>query len=76
MIFIDNKDTRWYFNIINRAKPRHLTEYSENHHIVPKSLGGNNSKENLVQLTAREHFICHRLLIRMLVGENKGKMVY
>ena len=32
--------------------------YYEKHHIQPKSLGGSNKKENLVRLTAREHFIC------------------
>lgn len=36
--------------------------YYEKHHIIPKSLGGNNSKENLVFLTGREHFIAHLLL--------------
>jgi hypothetical protein len=38
--------------------------YKELHHIVPRSLGGNNSKNNLVQLTAREHFIAHLLLAK------------
>jgi hypothetical protein len=28
-------------------------------------MNGSNSKENLVELTPREHFICHRLLVRM-----------
>lgn len=37
----------------------------EVHHILPKSLGGSDSKENLVRLTAREHFIAHKLLARM-----------
>ena len=35
---------------------------------------GSNDKENLVKLTAREHFICHALLIRFLTGEAKYKM--
>jgi hypothetical protein len=38
------------------------TEYFEKHHIIPKWLGGNNSKDNLVLLTAREHFVAHWLL--------------
>jgi hypothetical protein len=37
-------------------------EYFENHHIIPKSKGGDNTKENLVLLTAREHFLAHKLL--------------
>ena len=70
MIFCDNKYTRWYYNIINRAQNRVLTndQYSEIHHIVPKSLGGGNAKDNLVKLTAREHFVAHWLLTKMVIG--------
>lgn len=39
--------------------------YYERHHIVPKCLGGNNEKSNLVLLTAREHFLAHRILYKM-----------
>lgn len=78
MIFIDNKYTRIYYSIIERAKLRSLPKnvYTETHHIIPKSLGGNNSLENLVILTAREHFICHRLLVKMTNSNYKNKMVY
>jgi hypothetical protein len=51
-----------YNQIIELAQNRELTGYFEKHHIIPKCLGGNNSKENLVKLTAREHFLCHKLL--------------
>lgn len=37
-------------------------EYFETHHIVPKCMGGDNSKENLIDLYAFEHFEAHRLL--------------
>lgn len=76
MIFIDNKYTRWYYNIINNAKFRNLTGYTEKHHIIPKSCGGSNSKDNLVALTAKEHFICHLLLVRMVEGNFCYKMAY
>jgi hypothetical protein len=76
MIFIDNKYTRWYYNIVNLAKERTITGYTEKHHIIPKSCGGDNSKENLVVLTAKEHFICHLLLTKMVVGHYRHKMVY
>lgn len=74
-MYLHNKYTNWYFNIINNAKNRQIIGYVEKHHIIPKSLGGTNDKENLVKLTAREHFICHLLLIRMLEGRNKFKMI-
>lgn len=63
--FLQNKYTKWYFNIVSNAMGRSTSGYTERHHIFPKSLGGGNNKENLVDLTAREHFICHRLLTKM-----------
>lgn len=75
-MFKDNKYTKYYTLLTNRAKNRTLTEYTERHHIIPQSLGGSNDKDNLVDLTAREHFICHWLLIKMTEGDNRGKMLY
>jgi hypothetical protein len=78
MIFINNKYTNIYYNIINKAKSRELLEdvYIEKHHIIPKSLGGNNSSANLVKLTGREHFICHMLLPKMTSGTAYKKMIH
>ena len=42
--------------------------YCERHHIVPRSLGGSNDKTNLVNLTAREHYIAHLLLWKIYIG--------
>ena len=59
----NNKYKRWYDRIItNRLKNPILNEYTESHHIVPKCLGGIDDNNNLVKLTAREHYICHLLL--------------
>jgi len=38
-------------------------------------LGGSENPENLVYLTAREHYIAHRLLVKCLTGKAKAKMV-
>lgn len=71
-----NKYEKWYKNITNNAKTRLLEGYSEIHHIVPESLGGGNENTNLVNLTAREHFICHWLLTKIYsTGEQYWKMV-
>jgi hypothetical protein len=60
-----------YNDIINRAKLKNRKKFKKNdadyiyyekHHILPKCLGGSNDKENLILLTAREHYICHKLL--------------
>jgi len=55
-MFIENKYNTWYYNIINKSKNRLLTGYKEKHHILPRCLGGKDNKDNLVELTAREHF--------------------
>jgi hypothetical protein len=60
-----------YDMIIQRAKNRVLTEYSEKHHILPKCLGGTNDLHNIVRLTYREHFICHQLLCKMYPKNEK-----
>jgi hypothetical protein len=75
-MFIDNKYSRCYNRIIERRKNYPLDGYVEKHHIIPKSLGGSNKKSNLVALSAREHFICHRLLVKMTIGKDKMKMSF
>jgi hypothetical protein len=62
---------RIYNQIIERAQNRKLEGYKERHHIIPKCMGGSNDKSNLVDLTAREHFICHMLLCEIHPDENK-----
>lgn len=73
-MFLESKYTTWYFAIISDAKNLHRTKasgYFENHHIVPKALGGAHNFDNRVLLTAREHFVCHFLLYKMLpLGSN------
>lgn len=63
-------DEKTYNNLVNRGKLRGLNKkklefYTEIHHIVPKCIGGNDERENLVLLTYREHIIAHMLLARI-----------
>ncbi len=60
-----------YNDLIFKAKSRILSGYKERHHIIPKCLGGSNDKSNLVELTAREHFIAHKLLCKIYPTNNK-----
>ena len=78
MLFTANKYTRWYYDIVDRAKTRVLDAdtYIETHHIIPRSLGGDNNKSNLAILAGREHFICHWLLTKMTTGKEQKKMAY
>jgi len=75
-MFVESKYKKWYYNIIKHAesqsRQKGLGAYFEMHHIVPSSLGGDNSKDNKILLTAREHFICHWLLTKM-VDSKKDK---
>ena len=76
-MFLSNKYTKTYYNIINAAKSRELsTTYLETHHIIPKSLGGSNELHNLVKLTPREHYICHALLPKMCSNTNHIHKMY
>ena len=55
-----------YNNLIasrkNILRKKGIGIYYEKHHIVPKWLGGTDIKDNLILLTAKEHFIAHLLL--------------
>jgi len=71
-----NKYTKWYSAITANAKQRQLDSYTERHHILPESLGGPDTADNLVDLTAREHFVCHWLLTKIYpTGEEHWKML-
>lgn len=62
---------RIYNQIVERARNRALNCYSEKHHIIPKCIGGTDENTNLVKLTAREHFLCHWLLVRIYPENRK-----
>jgi len=66
---------RIYNQIIESTKSENRVKgssiYYEKHHIIPRCIGGNNDKENLVLLTAREHFICHKLLCEIYPDNKK-----
>ncbi len=58
-----------YNSLISHRKSVVPSGYAERHHIIPKSLGGDNSTENLVYLTAREHFVAHLILAKIHGGK-------
>jgi len=61
----NTKYGRLYTTLVSNAQRRPTQKgYFESHHITPKSLGGDNSPTNLVELTAREHFLAHALLFK------------
>ena len=59
---------QWHYDQLMITRKTRIPEkgkYYERHHILPRSMGGDNSPENLVTLTAREHFLAHWLLWRI-----------
>ena len=57
-----------YVKSLNRKKLKRKNKdfiYYEQHHIIPKCAGGIDEKNNLVLLTAREHFLAHYLLVKI-----------
>ena len=53
---------------MDALKGQSIDGYCEVHHIVPRSLGGSNDKDNLISLTPRQHYIAHWMLARALGG--------
>lgn len=45
-------------------------EYNEKHHIVPTSLGGTNTSDNIIHLSFTDHLFAHELLAR--IHKTKG----
>lgn len=85
-MFVQNKYYTWYSRIIEKAQLSERKKlnpvdenyvYLENHHIKPASLFPELSKDknNLVLLTAKEHFICHLLLCKFTESNSKHKMI-
>lgn len=60
-----------YINYIKSLNRKHYKKYDkryvyyEKHHIIPKSLGGTDDLNNLVLLTAREHYLAHYMLTKI-----------
>jgi hypothetical protein len=76
MQFLANKYTKWYYKIISSVK--NLGDrrgYLEVHHVIPTVCGGVGGEDNVVRLTAREHYICHMLLIKMTTGREQEELV-
>lgn len=64
-----------YNDLVEKRKEfPYIDGYSEKHHIVPRSLGGSDDNDNLVRLSAKEHYIAHLLLCK--IYENDKPKLY
>lgn len=69
--FERNHNTERYWNFLKYCSTSIKPEYTERHHMLPRSLFDEykNEKENLIVLSAREHFLAHWMLARALHGK-------
>lgn len=51
--------------IIDRARNRQISSYTESHHVIPRCMDGSNYASNLVKLTPEEHYVVHQLLVKI-----------
>lgn len=72
-MFLQNKYYRWYMVLVATDDQ---SGYREKHHKIPRSLGGNGSKSNMVLLSPRKHFIVHWLLTKCTKGEHQRAMFW
>jgi hypothetical protein len=66
-----SKYLKWYILLVSKQYSTDV--YTEKHHILPKSLGGDNSKSNIIRIPGRVHFILHKLLVRMVLNTKHKK---
>lgn len=62
--------TKHYSLLIERAKNRNQEGYTEKHRILPGCMGGKYNKNNVVLLTAEEHYVAHQLLVKIYPTES------
>lgn len=70
-----------YVRLYNRIIEHYSSDikpeyYVENHHILPRCMGGSDDPSNLVYLPPRVHYICHRLLCKIHPYESKLKFAF
>ena len=75
-MFSDTKYTKWYYKIIKKYSVFDKNAFTEKHHIIPKSLGGQDIETNLAMVSPRVHYVLHLLLFKMTSGAAKRKMYF
>ncbi len=54
-----------YESLIQKARKRKISCYTEKHHVVPRCMGGTDCLDNIVALTPEEHYVAHQLLVKI-----------
>lgn len=71
--FIDNEYLDKMLEIISHPD---ISGKTEKHHILPASVGGDNSESNLIEISVKQHFYVHYYLTLCSQGILKAKMTY
>lgn len=71
--FIDNEQFHKMIAVIRNPE---IDEKMEEHHILPKCVGGTNDEDNLVMLSLKQHFMVHYYLTFCTIGMLKRKMCF
>lgn len=86
-MFNESIYTQEYYQLVNfantrvssttkRSAAKKILGYVESHHIIPESLGGDNTVSNKVWLTAEEHVKAHILLTKMVDREDHSRKMH
>lgn len=65
-----------YQRFIEDRRHKEVNGYYETHHIIPRSSGGLDDEDNLIKLSARDHFFAHMLLARFAGHKMKIALQY
>lgn len=60
-----------YLNFIEKCRTKNYIGPMHNHHIIPKFMGGDNSKDNLILLSVDDHLNAHLILAETISDEYK-----
>ena len=66
-----------YADLMTKYALSEKSKGTEWHHVIPRSIGGDDSKENTVHLPLRAHYIAHLLLVKMATEpKDQWKMMH
>lgn len=73
--FLEKHLYKRYCNLIDSCSTKKFKGYTENHHVLPYSMGGN-EEDNLITLSARHHFIAHLILAKGIKNQQMIKALH
>lgn len=69
------EDLIFFYKKIQKSFYKENSIYTEEHHILPRHMGGDNTKDNLVELPWMIHILAHFLLAKQLEKIDKSSSI-